>query len=1220
MSGTQTTVLAPARQSGATPVRTATRPLLAQRCACGGSAGLDGECESCREERLGLKRFIQPKLAVHPIGDPYEVEADRVAEQITAGSANAVDADVPSLAPPPPSITPVVQRAEETTSSEEDEKRDDDEVRDGEVQRVSAAGADGDDEEDEDAVQRQGARVVRSPAEGRLRRVERLLAARAGQGRPLPAETRRFMEPRFGVDFSRVRVHTDAEASGMADDLSSLAFAYGHDIYFRAGAYSPGTPAGTRLLAHELTHVVQQGGGARGDVQRASAWLEKAPRYRGTIVHKAIEERFRNHPQNTGLVTEAPIPGGGIKGRFPHDPEWFARVGQADFYRSGRSPKITGIRGAFAAGSEGDMSAASFTALSKPSSTKSKASVGRGPVMTDEKAQKASGRFPASVELADLKPLADPKVGEGINQIGNYKEGFQAFAAEAGKRLGSVGSVTVVEMKKLAVPDELDYTQIDKQQKSGTPKNAVLSKEITGDTRMWVARIPNLGLVVYFPLPHPNPGLARGEVDKVFRALQPISKTLRASKPKITTAPPVVGSKRIAHAATPPRPTARVQRAPPTGKKSKDDFDGKAWETRRENWVEAHARPLLEGSADRSKRKPTKGALEVKGIANVERGSLAHAIDERRKADKDLTKLGAALPAKAVDVATLDKSIDRIAFWAGVKGKGLGILRDKLGATFTRIADFFEDKKKRFEAAHAKIRTPKKPFAVGWMAKLFKHLLPVMKKAFGLFLVASFEVFKACFNTLIHKLIDRFVDDMSEELEAQLKKLDEEFHRFEAEFRTLFEERLAKLDEFADVVADVQEWEDYFRTLEFVIRGAVQLVSCGTPPAIGCLWGLVVQVGLDIAIDLLVGTEIFQQQVLNPAVKDLVDRYASPWYRQLIAEVIEKSGSTELKKLAQATPACRPQTTERLTAGLPSGSGLSGAALDEHRRKWEKANGGRLFEEVRKELGISEDELRKLLEEMKDTKPTREELAKKLEARRKGGGTPGGAGEGDGEAAPEKGGKPGAPPPLRPENIAERMRNSGMTRRELKKLASGQSAEDIFGPKPIEWPEPGAEDAGGEGKGAPAAPEPAAGGKPGNLFEALGGGARPSHEKVDALGAEMKRLKDAGELTSDDLAELAEKMEYDKPGGGEAAQKVLKRARRPAPPPPRPSAGISGKGGLGPRKRPPIGIGKYPGQADKPSEGPPPVIEIGPKVFGDEPGDPEKKRVTPGISIPIPGT
>src|SRR5690606_33823408 len=115
---------------------------LAQRCACGGSAGLDGECESCREERLSLKRFIQPKLAVHPIGDPYEVEADRVAEQITAGSAHAVDADVPSLAPPPPSITPVVQRAEETTSSEEDEKRDDDEVRDGEVQRASAAGAD----------------------------------------------------------------------------------------------------------------------------------------------------------------------------------------------------------------------------------------------------------------------------------------------------------------------------------------------------------------------------------------------------------------------------------------------------------------------------------------------------------------------------------------------------------------------------------------------------------------------------------------------------------------------------------------------------------------------------------------------------------------------------------------------------------------------------------------------------------------------------------------------------------------------------------------------------------------------------------------------------------------------------------------------------------------------------------------------------------------------
>ncbi|HEX6267018.1 MAG TPA: hypothetical protein VFZ81_08975, partial [Burkholderiales bacterium] len=302
------------------------------------------------------------------------------------------------------------------------------------------------------------------------------------------------------------------------------------------------------------------------------------------------------------------------------------------------------------------------------------------------------------------------------------------------------------------------------------------------------------------------------------------------------------------------------------------------------------------------------------------------------------------------------------------------------------------------------------------------------------------------------------------------------------------------------------------------------------------------------------------------------------------------------------------------TAGLPSGSGLSGAALDEHRRKWEKANEGRLFEEVRKELGISDEELRKLLEEMKETNPTRDELAKKLEARRKGGGK----GKGEGEAAAEQGGKPGAPPPLRPENIAERMRNSGMTRRELKKLAQGQSAEDIFGPKPIEWPEPGAEEVGDEGKGAPTARQPVAEGKPESLFEELGAGARPSYEKVDALGAEMKRLKDAGELTGDDLAEIAEKLEYDKSGGGEEAQKVVTRQRKPASPP-RPSAGVSGKVGPGPRKRPIFGIGKYPGQADKPSEGPPPVIEIGPKVF-DEPGQPEKKRVTPGISIPIPGT
>jgi|GEM_PF-3610496 len=77
-------------------------------------------------------------------------------------------------------------------------------------------------------------------------------------GRPLPHATRAFLEPRFGTDFSAVRVHTDSEAADISRQINAKAFTHGQDIYFGAGAYAPESTAGKHLLAHELTHVVQQ--------------------------------------------------------------------------------------------------------------------------------------------------------------------------------------------------------------------------------------------------------------------------------------------------------------------------------------------------------------------------------------------------------------------------------------------------------------------------------------------------------------------------------------------------------------------------------------------------------------------------------------------------------------------------------------------------------------------------------------------------------------------------------------------------------------------------------------------------------------------------------------------------------------------------------------------------------------------------------------------------
>lgn len=86
--------------------------------------------------------------------------------------------------------------------------------------------------------------------------------ALASAGHPLDAETRAFMEPRFGRDFGDVRVHTGAQADESARAVDARAYTVGRDLAFRAGEYAPHTPAGRRLLAHDLAHVVQQGHGS----------------------------------------------------------------------------------------------------------------------------------------------------------------------------------------------------------------------------------------------------------------------------------------------------------------------------------------------------------------------------------------------------------------------------------------------------------------------------------------------------------------------------------------------------------------------------------------------------------------------------------------------------------------------------------------------------------------------------------------------------------------------------------------------------------------------------------------------------------------------------------------------------------------------------------------------------------------------------------------------
>jgi hypothetical protein len=149
---------------------------------------------------------IQAKLKVGQPGDIYEQEADRVADEV--------------MRMPEPQVQGRV-------------------------------------EEEEEPVQMES---ISSKAPEVTSELQTRINALKGNGKPLPESerARAFFEPRFGYDFSKVRIHTDSRANETAQEINARAFTLGNNIVFGPGQYLPGTVLGRRLLGHELTHVLQQ--------------------------------------------------------------------------------------------------------------------------------------------------------------------------------------------------------------------------------------------------------------------------------------------------------------------------------------------------------------------------------------------------------------------------------------------------------------------------------------------------------------------------------------------------------------------------------------------------------------------------------------------------------------------------------------------------------------------------------------------------------------------------------------------------------------------------------------------------------------------------------------------------------------------------------------------------------------------------------------------------
>jgi len=172
--------------------------------------------------------FFQPKLTVNQPGDAFEKEADAVADSVM----RMAEGQQPFFKPSP---YLAVQR--KCNHCEEEEKK---------MQRKETGNS-------TPGISREGEQYINSLN---------------GKGCGMQANDRTFFESRMGYDLSNVRLHNDAQAHQSASSLNALAYTHGNNIVFGAGQYQPGTDAGKRLMAHELTHTIQQSGSVGRQVQR----------------------------------------------------------------------------------------------------------------------------------------------------------------------------------------------------------------------------------------------------------------------------------------------------------------------------------------------------------------------------------------------------------------------------------------------------------------------------------------------------------------------------------------------------------------------------------------------------------------------------------------------------------------------------------------------------------------------------------------------------------------------------------------------------------------------------------------------------------------------------------------------------------------------------------------------------------------------------------------
>ena len=285
-------------------------------------------------QRLIKSGALQAKLKIGQPGDKYEQEANRVADAVMRVPGPGVQRQVEpeeeeeetlQSKPLTSQITPMVQVQRQEEPEEEEEMLQAKPLAD---QITPLVQKQVEPEEEEEELQ---AKTTSSRIPEVNPNLESNIQSLKGGGQPLLENDRAFFEPRFGRDFSQVRMHTDTRAAESAQAVNARAFTVGKNVVFGAGHYAPGTSEGRRLMAHELIHVIQQDAMKLNNTNYLSIqrhldipcpvppmeFIWAGPVNRWTAANLAIENAYKAAHQGNKILVGSDFPAGGTPGKGP---------------------------------------------------------------------------------------------------------------------------------------------------------------------------------------------------------------------------------------------------------------------------------------------------------------------------------------------------------------------------------------------------------------------------------------------------------------------------------------------------------------------------------------------------------------------------------------------------------------------------------------------------------------------------------------------------------------------------------------------------------------------------------------------------------------------------------------------------------------------------------------------------------------------------------------